>query len=101
MERAERSTERRIPGWSDDALDVVENVARNNEYFFSDHYHAEALRTGLPTPNDNRAWGGVLVRARRAKICEATGDFAKTKRRVAHSMDCPIYRSLIYQGGTQ
>lgn len=98
MERSAEHAEKVDPGWKREAYEVVYAVALRNEFFDADDVWKGAARWGLPNPPDNRAWGSIYVKAIRAKVCEKTGRFSRTKRAVAHRMDIPIYRSLIYEG---
>jgi len=96
-ERATEHAEKVDPGWKKEAYSVIYGIAQQNEFLNADDVWKGAKRWGLPEPPDNRAWGSIWVRAKRAGVVEKTGRFTTTKRPVAHRMDIPIYRSLIYQ----
>lgn len=98
MERSTEHAEKVDPGWRKLAYEVIHHLALCNATFHADDVWALAAKWGLPSPPDNRAWGGIYNRAIRAGVCERSGQFTKTKRAVAHKMDIPIYRSLIFEG---
>lgn len=97
-ERATEHAEKVDPGWKKEAYEIIHSVAMEREHLHADHVWQRAAEWGLPAPPDNRAWGSIWSKAIRAKIIEKTGRYTTTKRSVAHRMDIPIYRSLIFAG---
>jgi hypothetical protein len=62
-------------GWSDRAYSfLVDYVGANpSRAFMAEDVRASAEAEGLPPPPDNRAWGGVVARAARAKVIRRLG----------------------------
>jgi hypothetical protein len=64
MERAVEHADRKIDGWSDDALRLLLDYARRvSAPFLVEDARAYAYDHGLEMPPDGRAWGAVTRRA--------------------------------------
>lgn len=81
--------------WTERAYGVVWSVAKAKDIFQADDIHDRAWVLDLPPPPDPRAWGPVMRKAIKAKICQPTGEWKKTDRSSRHAAPTRIYRSLI------
>lgn len=59
--------------WSDHAYSILERFAQARVPFRTEQVRHAAYDEGLPHPPDGRAWGGVIVRARKAGILRQIG----------------------------
>lgn len=46
----------------------------------------------IDVPPDSRAWGGIVRRAAKAGLIEATGEFKKCMNPMGHKRDCRVWR---------
>ncbi|WP_122588318.1 hypothetical protein [Pseudomonas viridiflava] len=81
--------------WSDEAYEVVLKVAKDRAEFTSDDIWA----AGLKKPEEARALGGVMRKARMSGVIEKTGRSQCTTQPESHGADITIWRSQIYAGG--
>jgi hypothetical protein len=95
--RSSAHAERLSAGWNAGALDAVRLYALRNAEFQSDDVRAWAhAELELPLPPDARAWGGVMVRARRAAIVAPTDRFQPGKAAICHMHPKRVWRSLLH-----
>lgn len=78
--------------WAELAYAAVRQVAERHPEFTPD----EIWATGLQKPNEARALGGVMRRARQDGLIEKTGRVQPTTQPESHSTDVTVWRSLIY-----
>lgn len=78
--------------WAELARAAVRQVAESQPEFTPDDIWA----TGLPKPDEARALGGVMSRARRERLIEKTGRVQPTTQPESHGTDVTVWRSLIY-----
>jgi hypothetical protein len=68
IERAVEHADHAVDGWSDWALEAVRQYASRHpdDPFLTEDVRDWAWKRGLPKAPDDRAWGAVMQRARRA-----------------------------------
>jgi hypothetical protein len=96
-EAIERAIKHAGAPWKSKALEILWITARRYEYFFADDYHRLAGQMKLERPPDGRAWGGVVVQARKNGWISKTGEYRESKRPHVHAHPCPVYRSHIFR----
>lgn len=79
--------------WKEVAYNTVCLVAKRYAEFTPD----EIWAAGLPKPEEARALGGVMTRARNAGVIEKTGRVRPTTQPESHNTDVTIWRSMIYK----
>jgi len=84
--------------WVSRAYRIVEHLARLHTEFTADHVHRAASVFGLPSAPDPRAWGPVMMRARKTGIIFKTGKYVHSTRPECHRRPIPVYMSMIYRG---
>lgn len=77
--------------WKELAYQKVCEVARTHAEFTPDDIWA----TGLPKPQEARALGGVMLRAKNRGIIVKTGKSIRTDQPESHRADITVWRSLI------
>jgi len=82
-------------GWKDRALEAVADCARQFPTFNSDHVWSIL---GDDEPNsDNRAFGAVMLKARKEKLIEPTDEFKPSNRKQVHRNPIRTWKSLVFQ----
>ena len=82
--------------WCEDALIIVQWLAENYEEFTSDNFWHAAAVAGLDPPREPRAFGPVMMRAKRIPIVEATDQFILCQRPSRNAAPIRVWRSLIF-----
>lgn len=81
------------PKWSDKAFALLlALIATRDSPFMTEDVRAVSKQM-LPTPPDARAWGGVMMRARRMGLIELIG-YQKSKDPVAHCNPRSVWRKV-------
>lgn len=94
MDRALQGAENKVPRWGDMAYAWLLAYAKKHERFMGWMLvKASALDDGFPTPENEKAWGGVIKRAARAGVIVHAGT-AKDPYR--HCNPIPVWRSTVY-----
>jgi len=60
-----------IEGWADQAIGFVRSFPKDR--FFTNEVAQYARERGLPEPPDRRAWGGVMIRAKKNLVVRSDG----------------------------
>lgn len=77
--------------WKRRAFEAVEKTCRARPEFISD----DVWRIGgLPSTREDRALGPILVKARKAGLCEKTAESRPSIR--SHRSGKPVWRSLVF-----
>lgn len=77
--------------WSDRAYDCLLTFIRSKSgTFLAEDVREYAQMSSLPVPPSNRAWGGVMVRARNAGMIRRVG-FAQVKNARAHCANAGLW----------
>jgi hypothetical protein len=88
------SADSKTPGWSDRAFEFVKRYALiNRGQFMSEDIRKWAYSNGLERPENERAFGGVVVRASRAGIIKAVG-YARTSNVLAHRTPATLWMAI-------
>jgi hypothetical protein len=93
MMMAEDHANRRVDGWSEMAINMLrcfllENPTRD---FLTEEFRAYAVSNGLPEPPSNRAFGGIMARARNTKIIQFVG-FRNTSNPKSHATPASVWK---------
>lgn len=89
MNRAADHAERVEPGWGEAALSLLQTFAEawarthSDPVFMAEDVRAYADERGFSKPPDNRAWGKVMVRAKKDGLIVRVG-LTLTKRPSSH-----------------
>jgi hypothetical protein len=89
--RADDGADVRFIGCAEIALRFI---AERNQFFTTE----DVKQVCEVTPREGRAWGGVMQRALRDGIAEATDQHRRSGSRVCHARPMRVWRSLIYSG---
>jgi len=87
IERAAQAQEKRVVGWSDKALELMRKYAPTVQDFITEDFRLWAEQNGLEKPKEPRAYGALLIRAKKAGIIYATGRYRCMKSEQSHN--CP------------
>ena len=94
----ERAAKHAGATWRTKALEVVYVTAKKYPEITSDDVHWTADGMELPRPPDPRAWGGIMVQARKNGWITKTGRYMESRRKICHASPKPIYHSHLYPG---
>jgi hypothetical protein len=87
------NTESHVAGWSNMALDKMkEFISINKQPFLVEQVRRFAHSRGLPRPESDRAWGGVVSRAARRGLIRHVG-YAKTSNPLAHNTPAALWEA--------
>jgi len=87
------TAEKKYNGWRDKAFDFLIGFAEKNNFFLTEDVRRASAGI-IPEPPSLRAWGGVVVRARKAKIVEFAYT-ATVKNPNAHKCFASVWKSKI------
>lgn len=91
MQAAVGNADQANPGWSERALDCVQRFPDGGKEFLAEDVRAWAHKSeGLEEPPSKRAWGSVIVKARKLKIIHNAG-FGKVKNPHAHQANAALW----------
>jgi len=97
IDRAAEGADTEFPKWSEIAYAALETYARGaagfGVLFTAEDVREWAEEQGLPTPTEQRAWGGIFQRASRAKLIEPTGVFVVARDPKVHCNNIRQWRS--------
>lgn len=90
------NAENNCPDWKEMAIAVLKNYIRNfpGKNFQTEDVRSWAYAQGLPVPPNHRAWGSVIVKAKREKIILFVG-YENVSNPRAHSTPAAVWK-----GGT-
>lgn len=93
MNVAVLSADSHLSGWSDMALDkMMEFISIHKQPFLVEEVRRFAHFRGLPRPESDRAWGGVVSRAARRGLIKHVG-YAKTSNPLAHNTPAALWEA--------
>jgi len=97
-EAIERCDEHAAPDWKETFYNCLVHVATSEESFTADHVWDRLSKLPrIPHTSDNRAAGGVILRAQRKGVIRLRqGVCEKSKRKHCHGMLISVYDSLVY-----
>ena len=87
IERAAIAQERRSPNWQDRAINLLSTYLLTADSFITEDFRAWATANGLDAPKEPRAYGAVMIRAKKAGMIRSTGEYRQMKSEQSHS--CP------------
>ena len=95
IQRAQARADRDVPEWSEVALGCLKRFAALHATLTAEEVRDYAYREiGLPKPANERAWGGVFLRARKDGII-AEGVMERAKDPRVHCSYMMRWRSLV------
>lgn len=82
------------PGWADRAYQfLLKFLANHNGAFMAEEVRSYAALMDFELPPSNRAWGGVIVRAKIAGIIESCGT-KQVRNKKAHCANAGLWRQV-------
>lgn len=95
-EAIDRSESNASPTWKQAFWDALVHVARSEESFTTDEVWEQlAQLPHIPNTVDNRAAGGVVMRASRRGIIKLTNTTKPSRRKHCHAMLTRVYESRV------
>jgi hypothetical protein len=88
MERAARSAN---PAWAAYVCELIVEIARDNQYFYTDDIEALRRERGGPETHEQRAIGPLM------RAAKDIGVMRRTDQLVTGRWDKRVWQSLIYQ----
>lgn len=76
--------------WSEKAYKFLVNYIKSNNQFMTEDVRL-ASEKEIPIPPSNRAWGGIVVRASKARLISRVG-FSIVKNAKAHKTPASVWR---------
>lgn len=99
IKKAIDHTEEVTTGWTERAMDFVEEYARTHPGPFKcEDIRTASIWTKVPRPSSEMAWGGIMTRAKGRGWIEKVG-LGPVKNAAAHCANAGTWVSLIYRGG--
>lgn len=92
MEQVDRAAD---PDWKEAAYRAITEIARRQDTLTSDDVWFALIDAGEPTPDEPRALGPLMRSAMTSKVIVPTGDYAESRRAVAHRNPKRVWRSLL------
>lgn len=80
----ERVLDNEIESWKDEALLVIETVARRLKIFTNDDVREASMKLGLAEPHHCNSIGAVMSAAAKLKIIKKTGRYVKSSVVTSH-----------------
>lgn len=80
--------------WKEKAMKLLIEFATYGKEFITEDFRLW-LNGKLEQPKEPRAYGGLMTRAKKSGIIEATGKFRAMKSEVSHSCPKTLWRGLI------
>ena len=95
---AAEHADRVVDGWSQEAYEHVIAYAKWHRTFIAEDVRLFAEETGFPVPPSRRAWGAVMIRAKRDGKISSIG-YAMSTSPTANPTPVTKWMSLVYEGG--
>jgi hypothetical protein len=97
-EGMERVDAHASPEWKAAMQELVVEVARRHKQFTADDVFELAAERGVRSTHDRRAFGPVMMRAKRAGVCiKANAVAVPSRRRSLHASPITVWDSLIWE----
>lgn len=94
ISRALQSTEW---GWQNEAYRLLKQFVKTSDpfrVFLVEDVRAFAKDQGLPDPPSNRAWGGIVVKAKKEGVVKQVG-YSQVKNPTAHKANAALWQSAL------
>lgn len=89
------------PGWATAMYECIEEVCRIMPQFTADDIFDVADRRRVPPIHDKRAFGPVMMRASRNKLCTKADCAPRPSRRASlHASPLSVWNSALYRGSS-
>lgn len=92
MDKALANADRYDSRWSEQAFEFLKNFP--HKIFKAEDVRRTARAQGFPEPPDDRAWGGIFNKARRAKLIIPKG-WVTSSNPVAHGRPVMLWQKVI------
>lgn len=92
IKRVTDSANRKVPGWSDTAYKFLRDYMRTHEEFMTEDVRVASMDKITQPPN-NKAWGQVMLRARREGLILPVR-YVSQKSVSCHGSPKPVWRVL-------
>lgn len=86
--------------WKDQVINLIQNMAREKEFFTPIDVQDAMKLTGIPRPKEGRAMGPVFVLASKKGLIEHYSFARDESRRSHHNGLVRVWRSKLYARGT-
>jgi len=93
IEQAEMAQNKKVNNWSEKAIKLLRVYAKSVRDFITEDFREYAEANGLESPSEPRAYGGVMVRAKKAGIIQSTGNYRNMKHEKSHSCPKMVWQS--------
>lgn len=87
IEKSELAQNNKVANWSEKAIQLLRTYSKTVRDFITEDFREYAEANGLEVPTEPRAYGGIMVRAKKAGIIQSTGEYRCMKNAKSHS--CP------------
>jgi len=91
IQKAVDNADSQIENWSQRAYEFLVEYCKTNKGFMTEDVRNASLKV-LESPPSNRAWGGIMVRARKAGLITPNG-FKNVKNKKAHCTPATYWKS--------
>ena len=93
IEQSEMAQNKKVDNWSEKAIQLLRIYSKSVSDFITEDFREYAEANGLEVPNEPRAYGGIMVRAKRANIIQSTGQYRNMKHEKSHSCPKTVWES--------
>lgn len=91
IERAATAQDRRSPNWQDRAIALLSIYLISHDTFITEDFRIWATDNGLDEPQEPRAYGAVIRRAKDSGMIKATGNYRQTTNIKSHSRPMMVW----------
>lgn len=98
INQASSTAAKHIPGWNDDAYDMLVTYCTVADHAFcADMVREWATKQGLPEPPSRLAWGGIFRKASTAGVIERAGirNYHYPNSNCTHTQTNTFWRAII------
>jgi hypothetical protein len=92
IHRAGDAQERKVDGWHDQAIELLKQYSHTVEDFLTEDFRVWAEEKGLPEPEEPRAYGSLIRRAKTMNLIEPTGQFRRTVISKSHGRPMMVWK---------
>jgi len=87
IQAASIAQEKAVSGWQDKAFNMLKSYAVTVPDFIAEDFRLWAENYGLESPREPRAYGALMIRAKRESVIRATGNYRCMRSEKSHG--CP------------
>ena len=93
IKRAIAHANRRVFGWEVSAFNILVNYIKENKTFKAEDIRNHAESLGLELPPDKRAWGAIILRAKKVGLIRHIG-YTQVDNPKAHKTNVSIWERI-------